>query len=178
MPRFTVPQARGHDGFTLIEILVVMVIVALMAAIMTVAVGALGGDSEIEEEAARLTNVMAVALEQSELEGRDYGLRLEPGRYEVMVYDGRRGWIEVAGDRWLERHDLPPGLALQLELEGRRVLLREPEQAEARLPQVVTFASGDVTPYDITLSRSASGASIVLTGAADGSIELGRDDAA
>ncbi len=178
MPGCSSPQARAENGFTLIEILVVMVIVALMAAIMTVAVGALGGDSEIEEEAGRLTNVLSVALEQSELEGRDYGLRLEPASYEVLVYDGRRGWIEVPGDRWLERHDLPPGLVVELQLEGRRVLLREPEQNEARLPQIITFASGDVTPYDITLSRSASGASIVLSGAADGTIELGRKDAA
>ena len=80
---------------TLIEILVVMVIIALMAAIMTVAVTALGRDTEVQDEAERLTNVLAVSLEQAELEGRDYGLRIEPGSYQVMVFDGRRGWVPV-----------------------------------------------------------------------------------
>ena len=97
---------------TLIEILVVMVIIALMAAIMTVAVTSLGRDTEVQDQAERLTNVMAIALEQAELEGRDYGLRLEPDSYEVMVFDGRRGWVSVAGDAWLERHALPTGLVV------------------------------------------------------------------
>lgn len=164
---------------TLIEILVVMVIIALMAAVMTIAVTALGPDTEVEEEVERLTRVMAVSLEQAELEGRDYGLRLEPGSYEVMVFDGRRGWLSVAGDSWLERHALPPGLRVELEMEGRRVLLRSPEDPdEPRLPQVLTFASGDVTPYRITLSRSATDVSLALIGAADGTIELAGADAA
>lgn len=177
MPRLPASPVVRQRGMTLIEILVVMVIIALMAAIMTVAVTALGRDTEVQDEAERLTNVLSVSLEQAELEGRDYGLRLEPGSYEVMVFDGRRGWVPVAGDRWLESHSLPPGLLIELEIEGRRVLLKKPESPEARLPQVLTFASGDVTPYRVTLSRSATDVSTTLVGAADGSIELAQSDA-
>lgn len=162
---------------TLIEILVVMVIIAILTAAVTIAIGALGGDNEVDDEARRLTDVVALALEQAELEGRDYGLRLEPEGYEVMGFDGRRGWVAVPGDPWFRRHGLPPGLSVALETEGRRVLLRKPERAETRLPQVVAYASGEVTPYRITLNRSASGATAILVGAVDGTIELTRDDA-
>jgi general secretion pathway protein H len=167
------PRQCAH-GFTLIELLVVVVIIGLMAAVMTVAVGALGGDSEIT----RLADVVAVALEQAELEGRDYGLRLEPGGYEVMAFDGRRGWAAAIGDRLFAFHKLPDGLSLSLEAEGRLVLLRAPNDLETRLPQVITFASGDVTPYGISFTRASSGAKATLTGAADGTIEVRRDDAA
>ena len=165
-------------GFTLIEVLVVVVIIALMAAVMTVAVGALGGDREIEEETDRIADVVAVTLEQAELEGRDYGLRIEPDGYEVMVFDGRRGWTPAGGDRWFEWHALPPGLSVSLESEGRRILLRKADTPEYRLPQVVTFSSGDVTPYRITLTRSTSGVSNAVEGAFDGTIEVSRDDEA
>ncbi len=161
---------------TLIEILVVMVIIALMAAVVTVAVTALGGDTQIEDEAKRFTDVVAVAYEQAELEGRDYGLRLEPAAYTVMVFDGQRGWVDVEGDDYLRARELPPDLSFALQIEGRPVLLRLSDTPEARLPQVVTFASGEVTPYRLTLSRRASGAEITLEGAPDGTIEIQRPE--
>ena len=171
------PNSTFQGGFTLIEILVVMVIIAIMTAAVTVAVGALGGDSEIDDEARRLADVVSLALEQAELEGRDFGLRLEPESYQVMGFDGRRGWIPSTDDSWFNRRALPPGLSFALETEGRRVLLRKPERAETRLPQVVAYASGEVTPYRITLTRLATGATATLEGTGDGSIKMSRDDA-
>jgi general secretion pathway protein H len=163
---------------TLIEILVVVVIIGIIVAAVTVAVGALGSDREIEEEAQRIADVVAVTLEQAELEGRDYGLRIEPARYEVMLFDGRRqGWRGVEDDRWLAGHDLPPGLSMELEIEGRRALLKPVEMAEEPVPQVLVGASGDVVPYRLSLLRSASGARITLVGGPDGAIELLRDEA-
>ncbi len=176
MPRRPPVPAALPRGMTLIEILVVMVIIAIMVTTVTVAVGALGGDSEIDDETRRLADVVGLALEQAELEGRDYGLRLEPESYEVMGFDGRRGWVAVPGDPWFARHALPPGLTFALETEGRRVLLRRPDRPETRLPQVVAYASGEITPYRITLTRSGSDTSATLSGAYDGTIELSRDD--
>ncbi|MGB5131542.1 MAG: type II secretion system minor pseudopilin GspH [Steroidobacteraceae bacterium] len=174
------PHCRRRDqrGFTLIEVLVVLVIIAIIASIAIISVGVLGDDREIELEGERLTDTIALLQEQSQLEGRDYGLWIENEGYEFERFDGfEQRWVAVEGDPWLLPRQLPPGLVFQLEIEGRPVLLRIPHRAEARLPQLLAYGSGDVTPYRLTLSRPDTGRSVTLIGGADGTIEIERNEA-
>jgi len=167
------PRANGR-GFTLIEVLVVVVIIAIMAALATLSVGLLGDDRQLEEESERLTNGIALLQEQAQLEGRDYGLRVEADNYEFLRYDAfELRWLAVENDPGLLPHELPPGLAFDLELEGRSVLLKEEATPDARLPQLVAWGSGDMTPYELSLLRSGAGR-ITLTGNPDGTIKLER----
>jgi general secretion pathway protein H len=162
-----------QPGFTLIEILVVLIIIAIIAAVAIISVGVLGSDREIELEGERLTDTIQLLQEQAQLEGRDYGLRIESGSYEFQRFDGfEQRWATVEGDTWLLPRQLPAGLVFELEIEGRPVLLRKPDRLEARLPQLMAYGSGDVTPYRLTLVRPDTGRSVTLIGGADGTIEI------
>jgi general secretion pathway protein H len=170
-------RSRDQRGFTLIEILVVVVIIAILAAVATLSVGVLGDDREMEIETERLTDTIALLQEQAQLEGRDYGLRIEGAGYEFLRYDGlEQRWMDVGEDPWLHPRELPPGLALELEIEGRLVLLRKPASAEARIPQLMAYGSGDVTPYRLSLARPDTGRRVTLIGGADGMIEIERNE--
>lgn len=161
---------------TLIEILVVVLIIGILAAIATLSVGVLGEDRELERETGRLADAIALLQEQAQLEGRDYGLRIETGRYEFLHFDAfEQRWLAIEDDRWLQPHELPPGLAFELVLEGRPVLLRAPVRPEARLPQLIGYGSGDMTPYRLSLVRADAGRRVTLIGAPDGAIEIERD---
>jgi general secretion pathway protein H len=165
---------RASRGMTLIEILVVLVIIGILAMLATLSVGILGEDRQIEDESRRLADGIALLQEQAQLEGRDHGILLETSRYEFRRFDAfEQRWKSVEGDPALAAHDLPPDLAFELVLEGRPVLLRRESSEEARLPQLVAWGSGDMTPYRLTLSRKG-GARITLVGAIDGSIEIER----
>ena len=167
---------RAARGMTLIEILVVLVIIGILAALATLSVGILGEDREIEDESRRLADGIALLQEQAQLEGRDYGMLLETARYEFLRFDAfEQRWKEVEGDRVLEARELPAELTFELVLEGRPVLLRHEPNEDARLPQLVAWGSGEMTPYRLTLSRRG-GAHITLVGAFDGSIEIERGD--
>lgn len=171
------PPRRTERGMTLIEILVVVVIIAIMAAVATLSVGLLGGDREIEDETERLTNAIALLQEQAQLEGRDYGLRVEADKYEFMRFDGfEQRWKDVEGDPALLPHELPPGLVFELVLEGRPVLLHAETKSETKLPQLIAWGSGDMSPYRLSLARKDAG-QVTLIGNADGTIEIERDAA-
>lgn len=166
---------RRDRGMTLIEILVVITIIAVMAALATLSVGLLGEDRELEEETVRLTNGVALLQEQAQLEGRDYGLRVEADNYEFLRFDAfEQRWAEIDSDPGLAPHQLPAGVTFELVLEGRDVLLKEEATPDARLPQLVAWGSGDMTPYELSLVRGKEGR-VTLTGNPDGTIEVLRN---
>lgn len=167
---------RSQRGMTLIEILVVVLIIAILATIATLSVGVLGEDRELEQATDRMTDAIALLQEQAQLEGRDYGLRVATGAYEFLRFDGfEQRWIAVEDDPWLRPRELPPGLAIELVIEGRPVLLRNPTRPEAQLPQLIAYGSGDMTPYRLSLARPDSRRRVTLIGSPDGAIEIERN---
>ena len=86
----TLGAVRRPAGFTLIEILVVIVILGVVIAIATVSVGVLGRDREVEDQAKRLWAVMTQGREEAELQGRDFGVFLDDTSYEFMMFDPKR----------------------------------------------------------------------------------------
>ncbi len=174
---------RRTDGFTLLEILVVIVIIGVIVSIATVAVGVLGRDREVEDQARRLWAVMTQGREEAELQGRDLGLFIEDSSYEFMMFDPKRaGWIAVEDDNLLTRRELPPGLRIRLWLESREVVLKRPRAATAdeqkkRLPQIVMIASGEIVPFQLEIARDGTDARWNVTSQPDNTLVVKAADA-
>lgn len=144
-------------GFTLIELMVVVVIVGMITTFAILAVGVTGRDSSLEQESERIDALIRYTREQAELANREYGLRFESGSYEFLVFDVRRDqWRPVEEDDALRLRALPPGLAFSLFLEGRPVVLRRPLDDKSPMPHVMLFSNGDVTPFELRLTRTGT----------------------
>lgn len=160
-------------GFTLIEILVVVVIIGLLAVGAVLAIGTTKRDDALETEAQRLQSLIGYVREHAELTTREFGLGCEGDRYRFLAFDPRRGlWRVAEAEDILRERTLPVGLRIRLRIEGREVLLRPPKEKEPLQPQVMLFSNGDVTPFELTLGREGSPLQAVLASDDEGVVTL------
>ena len=174
-----VTAPRRTSGFTLLEVLVVVVIIGIITSMAVLSIHVLGGDHEMQQEAERLQAILTQAREDATLQSRDLGLRLDETSFEFLEYDGRtERWRTVQGDPLLRERTLPEGLRLHLRLEDRDAQLkpREPEtERDPIFPQVILQASGELSPFDIVFTRDGTEEQRRVSGTVEGKIELHDD---
>jgi len=157
-------RAAAAAGFTLIEILVVVVIIGVVTAGMLLSISLTGRDPELEKESDRLFTLVNYAREQAELQTREFGVLFADDGYEFLTYDVRRGiWRDVFEDDALGARKLPDGLDFKLTIEARPVVLKRPKDATDKTPQLMIFSNGDLTAFVATLERDGGLRSISLT---------------
>lgn len=111
------PRAFTTRGFTLIEILVVIVILSLMISIATVSTG----DSfqrKMRSEAERLQSVMMAAADEAIYNASELGFYLAEDSYIPLRYDQVAGGWVVMEQRPFTVHKLPEGMKLDWRIEG------------------------------------------------------------
>lgn len=113
---------QQHRGFTLLELLVVVVIVGILATMFTLSVGLTSGNRDLEREMDRLKALLELASEDAVLQGREIGLRFYPDAYEFSALDPLENrWEIVVGDQLLRARELPADVSLVVTIEGREI---------------------------------------------------------
>jgi len=147
-------------GFTLIEIMVVVFIIGLITAAAVITFGGEQRDTELDREAERLDALFDYVREQAELQTRDYGFRVNNVGYSFVVFDVLQNqWRTADEDDALRQREFPEGLEPQVVVDGRRIVLDQKKRdLEEFKPQIMIFANGDLTSFEISLRREGAGA--------------------
>ena len=160
-------------GFTLMELLVVLVLVGIVASLATLAVGD-GAERQIRSEADRLAAVLRLARDETMITGeaeRALGLRRDGYSFLelILLDDATREWHAVT-DAQLGPHPIDQQLIeLDLELEGKRLALPQTSGWE---PHIRLSNTGEMTPALITLRKPGSTIQRQIVIGADGRIEV------
>jgi general secretion pathway protein H len=164
---------RSSRGFTLIEVMLVVVLIGIMASVVQMTRGSDQAEQRLQHESARFAGIFDVAAEYSMLNNIELGLQMDKTSYQFVGYDGVR-WSQLPDNKMLSSHTLPEGLEMTLKLDD--LPLDEPalfdvdsfseqeehdnqdEDEEKIIPQIYILSGGDITPfslsfhYDIELS--------------------------
>jgi general secretion pathway protein H len=167
-------------GFTLLELLVVLVIIGIMVAMVTLSTNVLGQDSQVEEETRRFWAVLRQAREEAELQSIDLAVFVGSSEYEFLRFDTRHNeWRQVVDDSLYAPRMLPEGLRFRIWLEGRELVLKpglpdrsKKDENQKWPPQLTVLSSGDVVPFELQLERDAAPALWRMTSQADGDLRI------
>ncbi len=187
----TMRKSRFAAGFTLIEILVVIVIVGTVLSIAMLSFGILGNDRDLQTEARRFLSLVEVARDEASMQGREFGIELMTAGYRFVEYDALTGlWADVPGDDTLRLRSMPEDVELELYLEDKRIVLdddpaefEDPDKrtsmttTKAYAPHLLIYSSGDATPFELHVWRSFDDERVILRGNVFGDVELvSRDE--
>jgi general secretion pathway protein H len=161
-------------GFTLLELMIVMVIMALLVGVMVPSINFGDEDDQVKEASMRFKAVFDLASEYAMLNNYELGIIIKDNNYRFVAYDGQR-WSDFAAEKYFEPPEQDEELELELELEGlvwaENSLLNsvtfevdeedDDDSKEMLSPQIFILSSGDITPFRLTFSKEKNFGEVV-----------------
>jgi general secretion pathway protein H len=159
------PWPLLSTGFSLIEILVVTVILAVVAATVTLAVAGAGGERQLARDADRIAALVGYACEQAELSGRDIGLSLSRGGYRFSRSEHTDWLLLRDGELRPRKWSVSPIVTLARNGNGVGVGDDFPDK-----PQLACFSSGELTAFRLELALPDTAAVFRVEAAPNGEV--------
>lgn len=112
---FSIPAT---SGFSLLELIIVLVIIGILVAVISLSITDTRGDN-LRLEARRLAARLSLAQDEAILTNQEFGLEITREGYRFLVLlDDRWQEIDAFGERQLIQQDLPENMIIDLQVEG------------------------------------------------------------
>lgn len=173
------PQFSRHaQGFTLLEVMLVLLLMGLIVSTVTFTALGKSAEQKLEEQAQRFAVVVNMASDFAVLNQQELGLRIEEGSYYFVRLDEEQKWQRIEQDKVFEQRELEENVTLALELDDLpwqeeeslfdqdlfdetlsvsedEVVIGE-EEEKLPPPQVLLLSSGEITPFSLTFQFEPS----------------------
>ncbi len=152
---------QSEQGFTLLELIVVLVIMGIIISFAVLSIGSGSLERRVEQEGRRLIALIDLAGENSMLYGEELGIYLGESYYQFESYvDG--AWLPYQKDKLFKRRTLPEQTVFKLFLDGLPVELSDEGGLGERLaeeseqpyqPHLYILSSGERNSFELFLNN-------------------------
>jgi general secretion pathway protein H len=160
-------------GFTLVEIMVVLVLIGLMVSMVQLSFQSNSLEKDLEQSSLRFKGLFTLAAEYSMLNNLELGVMIQEQEYQFLGFDGEN-WQPIEDHEALHKVSLLPYLKMQIDLEGLPIdenalidaetFVTEDESLfndkdfkddtnkRKIIPQIYILSGGDISPFRLTFS--------------------------
>ena len=140
-------DVRHNRGFTLIEIMEVLLIVGIVLGIVSVNLEP-DRDSVVRDEANRLTLLLQTAQQESILQGKVIGVVIERQGYYFLTLNDKGEFKPLSEDDVLYPRPLPKDIVISsVDIDGA---------SDTEKPRLILLPTGELAAFTVTLSRGAT----------------------
>ncbi len=172
---------KKNLGFTLIEVMLVIVLIGLMASVIQFNISGEEPEDILEKTSARFAGIFDVAAEYSLLNNIELGVLVDKSEYKFLGFDGT-SWAEIPEQELFTTVTLPEGVIAQVQLDD--LPIEEPLMFDAStfnsdddedflsyddgeqdeevdengkkkkkiIPHIYILSGGDITPFSVTFT--------------------------
>lgn len=158
-------RKRLGMGFTLIEVMVVVVIIGILINYVAISFGRNGPADMLKDESQRLTSLIELASEEALLRSVLIGVDITEESYGFLSLN--EGEWEVVSDTLFRERQLPEELEISV-----ATALPEGDDEDKRTPEIILLNSGEMTSFDIKISSELVESYYRLTGNELGELSL------
>ncbi|MCW8385825.1 type II secretion system minor pseudopilin GspH [Fluoribacter dumoffii] len=155
---------KNNQGFTLIEILIVLVIIGITFGFALIAFGDFGESRRILFSAEQLVNTLRLAQQQAILETSTLGLRIDNTSYQILQLSNSQ-WKPLSEKGVFKRTYFP---------QDTQITMKTSYPTSTGAPAVIISASGGMTPFAMNFGSKQEHNLVLLVGKRNGELQLNR----
>ena len=159
-----------QSGFTLIEMMVVLVIIGIMvtSVVLSIRTDDLGEHMEMEMQ--RIQALLKLAREEAVMQNED-----TENTYSFEIL-GDKGWEPITGDQIFRARKVVDGTELALKVDDLEIKFGQQQEAagEDKIPppRIFILSSGEIMPFELILRTVDQSLQYSLKAEQDGIVKL------
>ena len=151
----------GKRGFTLIEVLVVLVIIGITLGFALLSFGDFGSSRRILTTAESTLTVFKNIRQQAMLESATYGLKMTSQGYQILRFSSAHHWQPASSPFLIKPQPFPQHAIVQFKSDQKN-----------QTPAVIFFSTGEITPFRLTFGTTQKPYLFQIIGETNGHLML------